>query len=209
MSDALSSPVVNIHDLTFSYGSLSLFHQLSFTIDTGVTLILDESSSGKTTLLKLIAGELSPQAGTIRHANMATSTGNTIFWVDPLTDVFDNRVVKDYFDQLPQHYPDYDPLLLTQFIDAFSLAPHINKQFYMLSTGSKRKVWITAALASGARLVLLDNPDAALDGASIRFMYQYLAQQLHQSTQAIVITCYEIPNHLTDAKRVTLPYLIA
>lgn len=210
MTTALSTPVITrINQLTFGYPSFPLLHQLSLTIHAGITFIQGNESSGKTTLLKLLAGELTAQQGSIQFTSSTTINNNPIFWVDPSTDQYDQVVVKDYFNQLSHHYPQVNTDTLEQCIEAFSLTPHLDKQCFMLSTGTKRKVWIAAALASGAKLVLLDNPEAALDALSIRFIHQYLAQQLHQSEQAIVVTCYEIPNHLTEAQLVTLPDLAA
>ena len=57
--------------------------------------------------------------------------------------------------------------VLQHLIQAFELTPHLEKPLYMLSTGSKRKVWLAAAFASGAAVTLLDQPFAALDKASV------------------------------------------
>jgi hypothetical protein len=50
----------------------------------------------------------------------------------------------------------------------------MDKKLFMLSTGSKRKVWLAAGFASGADLLLLDEPFAALDAPSIAFVKELL-----------------------------------
>ena len=50
---------------------------------------------------------------------------------------------------------------------------------FALSTGGRRKTWLTAALASGAPLTLMDEIFAALDTASIRYLSAALAQVAH------------------------------
>jgi len=62
---------------------------------------------------------------------------------------------------------------------------------YMLSTGSKRKVWLAAALASGRALTLLDEPAGALDGASVRFLWRSLAELAERPDRAIVVASAE------------------
>jgi energy-coupling factor transporter ATP-binding protein EcfA2 len=63
----------------------------------------------------------------------------------------------------------------------------------MLSTGSKRKVWLAAALASGAAVTLLDEPFAALDQASINFVLELLADATEHPTRAWVMADYTAP----------------
>jgi ABC-type nitrate/sulfonate/bicarbonate transport system ATPase subunit len=78
-----------------------------------------------------------------------------------------------------QRYPNGSPPDLGPLIEGFGLQQHLVKPLYMLSTGSRRKVWLSAALAAGAPLTLIDQPFAALDAPSIRF----LTEQLHAASQ--------------------------
>ena len=59
--------LVEISELHFSYGELSILRGLSLRIPRGkVVAILGGSGSGKSTLLKLIGGQLAPERGSIR-----------------------------------------------------------------------------------------------------------------------------------------------
>jgi energy-coupling factor transporter ATP-binding protein EcfA2 len=84
------------------------------------------------------------------------------------------------------------------------LDEHIDKALYMLSTGSKRKVWIAAAIASGAEVILIDDPFAALDKPSIRFITQLLQEASKLSTRAWVISGYEAPEGVNLAQLIDL-----
>ena len=66
----------------------------------------------------------------------------------------------------------------------------------MLSTGSKRKVWLAAAFASGATVTLLDEPFAALDTASIGFILAWLRGIASDTDQAWVMADYVAPDGL-------------
>jgi hypothetical protein len=72
-------------------------------------------------------------------------------------------------------YAGFDQAALLQLIDGLALEPHLFKQIQMLSSGTRRKVWITAAFASGAALTLLDDPLAALDKSSALFVLSQMA----------------------------------
>jgi energy-coupling factor transporter ATP-binding protein EcfA2 len=83
--------------------------------------------------------------------------------------------------------------VLATCVDGLALAPELNKQLFMLSTGSKRKVWLAAAFASGAALTLLDMPFAALDKASIRFVLALLEDAAADPARAFVVADYAAP----------------
>jgi energy-coupling factor transporter ATP-binding protein EcfA2 len=61
----------------------------------------------------------------------------------------------------------------------------------MLSAGSKRKVWIAAALASGAKITLIDDLTAALDRGSIEFIIEQLITLTLDTKRHIVISHYD------------------
>ena len=52
----------------------------------------------------------------------------------------------------------------------------------MLSTGTRRKVWLAAALASGRALVLLDEPTGGLDAGSRECLWQALREVAQRAT---------------------------
>ena len=76
---------------------------------------------------------------------------------------------------------------------------------YMLSTGSKRKVWLAAAFAAGAALTLLDDPFAALDQPSIRFVLGLLKEAATDPERAWLLADYQAPPGLSLAAVIDLP----
>jgi ABC-type multidrug transport system ATPase subunit len=151
--------------------------------------------------LRLFAGDLSPQAGSIAidsvsQANDLTSYKKNVYWVDPRASVHDNISPNDFFDLQRRFYPAFDDAILLDLIEGLSLSDHVSKAMYMLSAGSKRKVWLAAAFASGATVTLLDEPFAALDKASINFLIERLESFKQHSDRAWVIADYEAPSNL-------------
>ena len=78
------------------------------------------------------------------------------------------------------------------------MRPHRGKRLAQLSTGSRRKVWLIAALAGGAPLILLDTPFASLDGPSRVLLGVELARIADEGRQALVITDFVCPAGLGD-----------
>ena len=66
MDHCLNNDLITISDLSFSHGDRLLYDNISLTIPRGkVTAVMGPSGIGKTTLLRLIGGQLKPDAGTI------------------------------------------------------------------------------------------------------------------------------------------------
>jgi len=186
------TPVLDIEDLCFAYpGQPALAAGWSASIGPGITLLYGDTGSGKSTLLRLIAGTV-PADGRLRlaGAHLDREPGayrRNVFFCDPETDAFDKVTARDCTQSLGAGDAHFDEAGWRTFVEGFALTPHLDKPMYMLSTGSKRKVWLAAALASGRALTLLDEPTAGLDAASIRFLWRALADVAEQSARAIIV----------------------
>jgi heme exporter protein A len=190
------SSVLRAEGLRFCYPQRDLFSELSLGILPGVTLVRGGEGCGKTTLLRLLAGVLPAQAGIlkvneIRLIDRPEAYRQEVFWVDPRSDAFDQITPADYWNSLHQQHSKFDDSLLSNLVTGLSLAPHMNKPMYMLSTGSKRKVWLAAAFASGATVTLLDDPFAALDKVSITYVLGLLETAATHVARAWVVAHYE------------------
>jgi ABC-type multidrug transport system ATPase subunit len=193
--------VLDIDNLCFAFSQHSLFTNLSAQIPPGVSLICGGDGTGKTTLLQLLAGAIPLQNGSLRingvsvHEQASTYRSH-VFWIDPRTTANDQVSATAYFKTLPASYPLFDKQALATVIDGLSLAPHIDKPMYMLSTGSRRKVWIAAALAAGATITLLDEPFAALDKPSINFLLDCLSDASSHQSRSWILAAYEPPGQV-------------
>lgn len=189
---------MQIDGLCFSYPQRTLFFSLSADIPPGVSLVLGGDGSGKTSLLQLLSGELHANAGELQINGLSLRSAPNdylaqVFWADPRADDFDQTTPVDYFHHLHTRYPGFDDALLDDLPQGLALTPHLNKPLFMLSTGSKRKVWLAAAFASGAAVTLLDEPFAALDKTSIGFVTELLEDAGKHPTRAWVVAAYEAP----------------
>ena len=97
----------------------------------------------------------------------------------------------------------FDEATWQRLADGFALAPHLEKSMFMLSTGSKRKVWLAAALASSRPLLLLDEPTGGLDAASIRCLWGVLPERAR--TRAVVVASGDRIDALPLAATLALP----
>jgi ABC-type multidrug transport system ATPase subunit len=109
--------------------------------------------------------------------------------------------VQACWDALRTRWHHWNDELLQDLADALDMHQHREKRLHMLSTGSRRKVMVLAALASGAAVTLLDQPFAALDLASIRIIQEVLHEAADHPSRAWIVADYEAPANF-DTTRV-------
>lgn len=195
---AAAPAVLQVHGLRFAYPGRELFTGLSLVISPGITFVHGGDGRGKTTLLRLLAGQLAGDAGSLQIQGLslqdqAAAYRRQVFWTEPRTEAFDQLTPVHYFDAQRRVFTGFDDGRLAACVAGLALAPELQKQIFMLSTGSKRKVWLAAAFASGAALTLLDMPLAALDKASIGCVLALLQEVAADPARAVVVADYAAP----------------
>ena len=187
--------ILTVKHLGFDSTSQQLITDQSFTLQPGVTLLRGDQGTGKTLLLRLVAGELAATRGTLQiHNTLLTGAPEAyrrqVFWIDPRSAAFealDPVTPVAYLQSVSRLYPQFEPTVAFSLTDDFALREHMAKPFYMLSTGTKRKVLLTAAFACGAAVTLLDEPFAALDKASSSCVMSRFDEAARQGRRAWLV----------------------
>ncbi|WP_326542752.1 ABC transporter ATP-binding protein [Pseudorhodoferax sp.] len=201
--------MIDIQGLRFAFaGEAPLVADWSARIDPGITLLYGDTGSGKSLLLRLLAGVQAADAGRLQIGDAVLADAPAryraqLFFVDPATQAFDQMTGEACLAQLAGS--DVDAGLRDALVEGFGLAPHLGKSLYMLSTGSKRKVWLAAALAGRRPVVLLDEPTAALDQGSVRCLWEALARIGAARQRSVVVASSEAVTTLPLAARIDLP----
>ena len=178
-------PLLSVHQLT--HGPIqNLTHQWY----AGVSWVCGDEGCGKTTLLRMLAGDVPPTSGTV------SLPAGGVFWANLQDAVHDQTSVTECWTTLRQRYPNWQEDLQHDLTDALGMTPHLDKRLNMLSAGSRRKVTLIAALASGATVTLLDQPFAALDTVSVQLVLDFLHEASEHTQRAWIVADYEVPNDL-------------
>jgi ABC-2 type transport system ATP-binding protein len=202
--------VLQVQGLSFGHADQPLlFDRLSFSLPPGLTLLQGDMGSGKTTLLHLLAGTLRGRgqqqlAGCKLHDEPAAYAAQ-VCWFDPRDAAFDALTMHGLLLALQRRHPTIDEDGWRHHVDAFGLAPHAAKPLYALSTGSRRKAALAAALSCGCALTLLDEPTGGLDGPSLAHLRQALVQGSSQPGRAVLLVCSHGLDDLPLAQTLTLP----
>lgn len=206
--------VLEVQSLVFSHSRAAtppLFDRLSFVIPPGVTWLGGDEGSGKTTLLQLLAGALPASAvqGQLQLCGVSLTQDPTAYrrqvvWLDPRDGARDALTARAIFADMPAHHAGWSPDGLQAHMAGLSLTPHLDKALYMMSSGTRRKVLMAAALAANAPLTLLDQPFMALDRPSIDYLLQVLQDASNNTDRAWVVADYEAPADVALASVIAL-----
>ncbi|MEO1401865.1 MAG: DevA family ABC transporter ATP-binding protein [Cyanobacteria bacterium J06635_1] len=191
-------PVVRIESLNHCFGQGSLRKQVLFDIHLNIypseiVLMTGPSGSGKTTLLTLIGGLRSIQDGSVvvlgqelrntskHRLGQVRSHIGYIFQAHNLLKSLTARQNVGLVTELHEHMSDATAYDLTETIlREVGLGDHMDYYPENLSGGQQQRVAIARALVSRPKLVLADEPTAALDsksGRDVVDIMQHLAQE--------------------------------
>lgn len=210
-----ASPLLRIDGVSLEYRNATqrvrATHQVSLDVhEADRFVLLGASGCGKSTLLKAIAGFIQPVEGRI------TLDGQAVTGPGP-----DRVVVFQEFDQLPPWKTVLAnvafPLIASRtlpraqaleraryFLDKVGLTPFANAFPHTLSGGMKQRVAIARALAMQPRVLLMDEPFAALDALTRRKMQEELLSLWDEVRFTLVFVTHSIEEALVVGNRIGL-----
>ena len=202
-SSQTSQPVLEVFGLSGGPGDQTLFTAFDLHLPAGVSSLLGDEGTGKTSLMRLLSGDLPATSGLIRVGGatkpLPLPQASAVFWIDLRLPHHDALTAVQYWASLRPSLPNWSDEIEHAMVHALQLGPHLHKTLDMLSTGSRRKVGLIASLACGATVTLLDQPFVSLDKPSIRHIQDFLSQARCAPDRAWLIADYESPDDITLA----------
>ncbi len=171
---------------------------VSLSLQPGLTWVRGGEGTGKTTLIRLLAGDDAPRSGRVVRSVAPVLRPDASGAAD------DAIVARDWLARLRPRCPDWDAQAQAALIERFGLSDHADKPLFMLSAGSRRKVALVAAFASRAPVVLLDGPHAALDARSRDLLTGLLREAARARVQAWAVADHELPDGLPASECVAV-----
>ena len=211
-------PLYAGYGLTKWFGGLRAVHDLSLELFAGQVLALvGDNGAGKSTALKMLAGSLRPDAGSItldgEHVRLAGPRAaralgiETVYQDLALADTLE--VVQNVFSgrELTRHgflqrveMTKQTESLLEEFRVKI---PSVFAQISSLSGGQRQGCAISRAVSGGSRVLLLDEPTAALGVAERRNVLE-LIKSLRDAGIGILIISHNLPDVFEVADRITV-----
>jgi ABC-2 type transport system ATP-binding protein len=204
---ARQSPALRVQGLRKAFATPAV-DDLDLTVRAGeLYALLGPNGAGKTTTLRMIAGLLPPDAGSIE-----------IFGVDARADPIAAKRITAWLPDEPMLYDKLSPLEYLQFVaglwsvertraernaeellQVLGLGPHAQTRCEGLSRGMKQKVALAGALIHDPSLIMLDEPLTGLDAGIARQVKDLLAARVRAGA-AIILTTHilEVAERLAD-----------
>lgn len=163
--------MLHIENLGKRYGDHLVFRGLTHHFSPGCHALCEEDGTGKTTLLNIIAGVIAPDEGDVRidgHSIVkAPQQAKTrLAYVPENCLAFPQLTGREL---LQQRATEMGVVLDNDVLDLaadLGLEPHLDKRFEQMSTGTRRKVYLTAAVLGDPAVIIADGPSGGLDRAA-------------------------------------------
>ncbi len=186
--------IVRFENVSFEYGPKKpILKEVSFPLRKGTkTTIMGQNGAGKSTMFKLINGELSTEEGQIHlDPNITIATSRQVIPRDEL-----ELSVKDFFAKcFKQKIYDIDPRI-DKILEVVHLnAPH-DRKVGSFSGGQQARLLLASALIQNPDLLLLDEPTNNLDKAGIEHLTQFLVD--YKKTVLVISHDSEFLNAFTQ-----------
>lgn len=187
--------LIKISNLSKAYGDEYALKDLSLTIEENkIYGLLGRNGAGKTTLLNLITNRIFPTEGsvTIDGKDIANNEDivDKIYFMTEKDLYPDSMRVKELFKWTKNFYPNFDMEYALELSKKFGL--NIKKKFKELSTGYSSISKIIVTLASGAEVLIFDEPVLGLDAHHREFFYKELIRNYTEEPKTIILSTHII-----------------
>ena len=202
--------MITLRQVSFSYEKTQVLENVSLSIEEGEFVgIFGPNGGGKTTLLKLLMGFLAPSQGTLIIGGKPPLEARSLIGYVPQIAKIDRQfpitaeeVVQmgclskvKWWGKLPKQYKQK----ALDALDKVGMLAHKNTPFGKLSGGQAQRVLIARALASDAKILLLDEPTASIDPSAEQEILSLLFSL--QGTVTLLMVTHDLQTILQKTKK--------
>jgi ABC-2 type transport system ATP-binding protein len=190
--------LLQVHEVTKKYRSKQALAGVSFTLGPGkITGLLGSNGSGKSTMMKIIAGLAQPTSGTVsilgEPVGLTTKAAVSFMPDRPLTESW--MKVKDALQYYRDFYADFDNDKALRMLEFMKL--RANDSVRTLSKGMNERLQLTLALSRRASLYLLDEPIGGVDPVARTRILDALVEFYEEDSTILIST-----HLITDIERI-------
>lgn len=185
--------MVHIQDLWKRYPGTWALRGISLDVEKGRVLgVLGENGSGKSTMLRILAGVTHPTKGTVllNGQEVGVETKKWVAYLPEVNPFYDWMRVMEQVEFLSVFYPKWDMNKARQMIDFMGLDG--DKKVGALSRGQKGRLKVACAFSWPSELVLMDEPLAGIDPPSRKKILDALFNEYRFGEQTILMSTHMV-----------------
>lgn len=194
-----SPPAVSVADLGVQFGDHAVLDHITFEARPGdFVAVVGPNGGGKTTLVRVLLGLLSPDGGTARlfgrdPSAVAPGLVGYVPQVKHLDRTFPARALDLVLTALHQRWPFWvrteDREQALRALDRVGASALADRSLNTLSGGELQRVYLARSLARAPQLILLDEPATGIDVAGASDLYDVLEEdQAQRDTTILMVT---------------------
>lgn len=175
--------------LTKWYGNTRALDNISLTLESGrIVGLLGPNGSGKTTIIKIINGLLTPDSGAVLICGNPPgpkSKADVAYLPD---NIYLNSwmTVKQIVTYFQDFYADFRPFLAYEMLERLGISP--KQRLKTLSKGNKEKVCLILTMSRNAKLYVLDEPIAGVDPAARDYVISTIINHYNPDSTVLLST---------------------
>ncbi len=211
--------MIKINNLSYKKNKTEILKDINALFNEGeITGIIGESGSGKTSLLKMIAGKLKGYEGEILFNNFSIKSLSNKKIQKHIASLFSNNsydIIDDtlfhflmqsrkLFKKILNPFTDYDAQITEDYIKSFKLTDYKDKKVLTLSDGIFKKALLSFPFIKKADVLLLDNPTSNLDLESISLLQKAIMKYSIDGDKIIIIASNDLNFLMQTADRILI-----
>ncbi|SJZ56130.1 ABC-2 type transport system ATP-binding protein [Pilibacter termitis] len=188
---------LSINNLSFFYKEKEILKNASLTLDEGtITGLIAPNGTGKTTFIKLIINLLTSKQGEIlidgrKYKENREKYLKSIFFLPSSENLYIHLTVMEHLQYVKKIWGSSADL--SGIIRELRMGDYQNKKIKTLSLGMKQHLLIALYAASGASVLLLDEPMNSLDPTSVKLVSNFL-KRLKNEGKTILFSSHNLVN---------------
>ena len=217
----MNTPLVSLVEAGKSYGSLDALQSMTMSLNEGEVMgLFGHNGAGKTTMMKLILGVISPSRGKVEVMGMAPDSKEAwhcrskvgylpenVSFYEQLTGL----EVLTYFAKLKGFTRQGAKKQVTDLLEQVGITHAMKRQVKTYSKGMRQRLGLAQAFIGEPKLLLLDEPTVGLDPMATRDFYKTV-DQLKSNGSSIILCSHVLPGveqHIDRAMILSTGQLLA